>query len=204
MEKEGPAPEESERTPELSPAPEPTEVENLRAQLEEAERERVQFKNLAQRVQADFVNFRRRAEEEQAELQRNASAQVILKLLPVLDDLERAAGQEPQEATGADAAWLEGVRLIARKFMATLEEVGVQRVEAVDKPFDPWEHEVVSYNETAEHPDGQVLAVAREGYRLHGRVIRPALVTVAKAPTEAAEEQEPPAESDAGTPPTGG
>ena len=63
---------------------------------------------------------------------------------------------------------------------------------------------MVSYNETAEHPDGQVLAVAREGYRLHGRVIRPALVTVAKAPTEAAEEQEPSAESDAGTPPTGG
>ena len=69
MEKEGPAPEESERTPELSPAPEPTEVETLRAQLEEAERERVQFKNLAQRVQADFVNYRRRAEEEQTEFE---------------------------------------------------------------------------------------------------------------------------------------
>lgn len=199
MENQGPAPEESD----LSPAPEPTELETLRAELDEAERERVQFKNLVQRVQADFVNFRRRAEEEQTEFQRHASAQIILKLLPVLDDLERAAGQGPGEADGSDAGLLEGVRLIARKFVATLEEVGVQRVEAMDKPFDPWEHEVVSYNETTEHPDGRVLAVAREGYILHGRVIRPALVTVAKAPQEPAEQQGPSAESDGGTPPTG-
>ena len=132
-------------------------------------------------MQADFVNYRRRAEEEQVEFQRNANAQLVLKLLPVLDDLERAMDHGPEKAPGEDTGWLEGVRLIARKFLATLEEAGVQRVEALDQQFNPWEHEVVSYEETREYPEGQVLGVAREGYKLQGKVLRPALVTVAKA-----------------------
>jgi molecular chaperone GrpE len=173
---------EPDPVPGLSPAPAPTEVEQLRAQLAEAERERNQFKSLAQRIQADFANFRKRAEEEQGEFQRNANAQLLLKLLPALDDLERALGQLSEGSAGADAGWVEGMRLVARKFLAVLEELGVRRIEALQKPFDPWEHEIVGYQETTEHAEGLVLGLAREGYKLHGRVLRPALVTVAKSP----------------------
>ena len=175
--------------PELSPAPEPTEVERLQAALEEAEREKGQFKSLFQRAQADLANFRRRTATEQAELQRNASAQIILKLLPGIDDLERALQSEPQgqpsqgDDPSAEPGWLEGVRLIARKFQAVLEEAGIERIEApLDRPFDPWKHEVVFYQETLDHRDGDVLSVVREGYKLHGKVLRPAQVAVAKAP----------------------
>ena len=186
-----PAHDETARAPELSPGPVPTELDRLRAELEEAEREKGQFKNLAQRVQADFVNFRRQADEAQVEFQRSANAQIILKLLPILDDLERAAGHGAEGPAGAEEGWLMGVRLIARKFLAVVEEAGAQRMEALDKPFDPWEHEAVSYEETAEQPDGQVLAVVREGYKLHGKVIRPAMVTIAKAPQSESQEESP-------------
>ena len=173
--------------PGLPPGPELTEEERLRAELEEAERERGQFRALAQRVQADFVNYRRRVEEEQQEFQRGAAAQLILKLLPVLDDLERALVQTPEDASSNDG-WLEGVRLVVRKFHAVMEEAGVQRIDAADRAFDPWEHEAVAYQETGEHPAGHVLGLVREGYTLHGRVLRAAQVMVARAPQRDASE----------------
>ena len=168
--------------PGLPPGPELSEEERLRAELEEADRERGQFRALAQRVQADFVNYRRRVEEEQQEFQRGAAAQLILKLLPVLDDLERALVQMPEDTSSSKDGWLEGVRLVVRKFHAVMEEAGVQRIEAADRAFDPWEHEAVAYQETREHPEGYVLGLVREGYRLHGRVLRAAQVMVARAP----------------------
>ena len=168
--------------PGLPPGPEISEEERLRAELEEADRERGQFRALAQRVQADFVNYRRRVEEEQQEFQRGAAAQLILKLLPVLDDLERALVQTTEDASSSNEGWLEGVRLVVRKFHAVMEEAGVQRIEAADRAFDPWEHEAVAFQETTEHPAGYVLGLAREGYKLHGRVLRAAQVVVARAP----------------------
>ena len=168
--------------PGLPPGPEISEEERLRAELEEADRERRQFRSLAQRVQADFVNYRRRVEEEQQELQRGAAAQLILKLLPVLDDLERALAQLPEAKASSEDRWLEGVRLVVRKFHAVMEEAGVQRIEAADRAFDPWEHEAVAYQETREHPEGYILGLVREGYKLNGRVLRAAQVMVARAP----------------------
>ena len=141
-----------------------------------------QGRALAQRVQADFVNYRRRVEEEQQEFQRGAAAQLILKLLPVLDDLERALVQTTEDASPSNEGWLEGIRLVVRKFHAVMEEAGVQRVEAAGRPFDPWEHEAVAFQETEEHPAGHVLGLVREGYKLHGRVRRAAQVVVARAP----------------------
>ena len=187
-------PQEQGQAPGLPPGPEATELERLQAELEEAERERVQFRNLAQRVQADFANYRRRAEEEHQEFQRNANAELILKLLPVLDDLDRALQHGPQPGSKIDAGWLEGVHLVARKFQSIVEEVGLQRIEAEDRQFDPWEHEVVSYQETSEHPEGRILALVRAGYKLNGRVLRPAQVMVAKSPLgqSLAEESSPP------------
>lgn len=174
--------EETGPAPGLPPGPELTEEERLRAELEEADRERGQFRALAQRVQADFVNYRRRVEEEQQEFQRGAAAQLILKLLPVLDDLERALVQSSEDASVSNEGWLEGVRLVVRKFHGVMEEAGVQRIEAAGRAFDPWEHEAVAYQETSEHPAGHILGLVREGYKLHGRVLRAAQVMVARAP----------------------
>lgn len=156
----------------------------LRAELEEADRDRVQFKDMAQRLQADFQNFRRRTEEQRQESSRAAGEDLILKVLPVLDDLELALARVPEGLSGAEAGWQEGVRLVAQKFQRVLGDLNVESIEVDGKPFDPWEQEIVSYQEVPGMPDGQVLAVVRRGYRYHGKLIRPALVTVAKSASQ--------------------
>ncbi|MBI2873180.1 MAG: nucleotide exchange factor GrpE [Chloroflexi bacterium] len=156
-----------------------TRQEDIRAELEEAGRERDQFRALAQRVQADFVNYKRRMEEESRQSREYASAQTILRLLPVLDDFSRALSHVPPEY--AEHPWVAGIRLIEKSLMAALEVEGLSRVEAEGVAFDPWEHEAVSSEETGEAPEGHVLRVVRPGYKLRDRVLRPAQVTVARA-----------------------
>ena len=162
----------------LPPGPEATEKERLQAILEETEREKAQFKALAQRAQADLINHRKRADEERQELVGNAGAQVILRVLPVLDDVERALAQAPAEASQAESGWLEGFRLIERKLSGILAAEGLQRIEAEGAVFNPFEHEVVGHSEAEGHRDGEVLQVTRQGYRMNGRVLRPAHVVV--------------------------
>lgn len=154
------------------------DVEGLQSELEEARREIGQFKDLLQRTQADFLNFKRRAEGERQELAKQASAGLILGLLPVLDDFERALDHIP--AKGEEARWLKGVTLIYRNLRAVLEAHGLNKVQAQDQLFDPWEHEALFHEETPKVPEGQILRVIRDGYKLHGRVIRPAQVSIAK------------------------
>ena len=162
----------------LPPGTEATEEERLQALLEEAEREKGQFKALAQRAQADLANFRKRADEEKLELLSNASAQVILRVLPALDDVERALAHAPAEASQTESGWLEGFRLIERKLNSILAAEGLQRIEAEGAAFDPWEHEVVAYQDAEGRRDGEVLEVTRQGYRMNGKVLRPAQVVV--------------------------
>ena len=165
-----------------SPAPVPGEMERLNAALEEASRERDQFRSLAQRIQADFINYRRRVEEEREELQKGANARLILDLLGVTDDFRRALdGARGQEQPREDrAAWVEGVELIYRKLLRVLEREGVTAIEALGKSFDPWEHEALLYQDSPGHREGEVIHVVQEGYKLHGKVLRPAQVVVAK------------------------
>ena len=162
----------------LPPGPEATEEERLQALLEEAEREKAQFKALAQRAQADLINYRKRAEEERGELAGNAGAQVILRVLPVLDDVERALANAPAEASQAEDGWLEGFRLIERKLNGILAAEGLQRIEAEGAAFNPFEHEVVGYFAAEGRHEGEVLEVTRQGYRMNGKVLRPAQVVV--------------------------
>lgn len=157
---------------------EETSLEEMTSQLEEAQREREQFKRLLQRVQAEFSNYRKRAEEERREHEQQANERLILKLLPVLDEFELAIGHARE--SGADRPWLEGVKLIHRKVSSILESEGVVPIEALGKQFDPFEHEAVVYQETKEEPEGKVMAVLRGGYKVHGKVLRPAQVAVAK------------------------
>ena len=158
-----------------------SEIEPLPDPMEDMERERDQFRALAQRAQADLVNYRRRVGEERQELQRNANSSLILKFMGVVDDFERAIAMLPVDAAG----WQEGLMLVKRNLDNLLESEGVSKIEAAGKPFDPWEHEAVHYLETPDADDGTIIEVFRDGYRLHDRVLRASQVIVAKAPAVA-------------------
>jgi molecular chaperone GrpE len=126
-----------------------------------------------QRSAADFQNYKRRVEEERSEAARLANAALVINLLPLLDDLERAL--QNVDAHLAGLTWVDGIRLIHRKFQALLEMAGVQEIDADGQPFDPAQHEAVSQ---AAGEEGKVVAVVQKGYRLGDRVIRPAMVIV--------------------------
>ena len=180
---EQPAESEEEEAPSgnLPSGTEGTEMELLQARIEEAEREKVQFKALAQRGQADFANFRKRADEEKLELLGSAKSQVILRVLPALDDMERALGQATAAGSDSDNGWLEGFKLIERKLNSILEGEGLQRIEAEGLAFNPWEHEIVSYLDVLGRKEGEILEVTQKGYKMNGKVLRPSQVVVVKA-----------------------
>ena len=159
-----------------------SEIEPLSEPLVELERERDQFKAMAQRAQADLVNYRRRVDEERQELRRSANADLIVKFLAVVDDFERAIDMLPEDV--AAAGWQEGLMLVKRNLDNLLQSESVSKIEAAGKPFDPRQHEAVHYMETQDVDDGTVLQVFREGYRLHDKVLRASQVIVAKAPTD--------------------
>jgi molecular chaperone GrpE len=133
------------------------------------------------RAVADYQNLRRRSDEERQEWARYSLAALVLNYLPVLDDLERALGSVDTDI--AQHRWVEGVRMVERKFRATLEASGVRAIPAQGHPFDPALHEAVTF---APGPDGEVVAVLEPGYELDGRVVRPARVVVGRADTAAA------------------
>lgn len=140
-----------------------------------------QLKKTLQRVQADFVNFRRRADEDKENYQKYSTGSLILRLLPVIDELDLAISHTPTRKT--PASWIEGVRLIYRKLYSLLESEGITRIEAEGKSFDPFEHEAMSLQEATDYPEGCILSVVRAGYKLHGKVLRPSQVIVSKQPT---------------------
>lgn len=126
-----------------------------------------------QRAQADFVNFKRRTEQERIENARFYNAKLIQNLLPVVDDFERAFDAIPPNS--ADAAWLEGIELVRRKLRAVIEAEGVCEIKALGESFDPAFHEAVCQ---AKGEDGKVVEEIQKGYTLNDRVIRPAMVVV--------------------------
>ncbi|HUE75850.1 MAG TPA: nucleotide exchange factor GrpE [Chloroflexota bacterium] len=159
------------------------EAPTLQSELQ-AEREKAQsYLNDLKRVQADFINFKRRTEQDQVERAKLASARLILNILPVLDDLERAL-----ESAGPNLAglhWVQGINLIARKLRGTLEAEGLSSIEALGEEFDPHVHEAVIHEESRSEDAGKVIDVLQAGYKLHDRVIRPAIVKVGKASSDA-------------------
>jgi molecular chaperone GrpE len=126
-----------------------------------------------QRAQADFINYKKRTEQERAEFSNVIRANVIYSLLPFLDDLERAFESVPPEL--ANESWVEGVRLIARNFRATLESHGVTRIKALGEQFDPRIHEAVRQDKGEE---GVIIEEVQKGYMLNDTLLRPAMVVV--------------------------
>jgi len=133
--------------------------------------------NDLQRMTADFANYRKRNEAERTEFAKFAKADLIAKLLDVLDGYDRALATVPDDLRGQP--WVEGMWLVERKLRSILESEGLEVIDSLGKPFDPYLHEAVAHVESDE-PDGTVTQEHQKAYRLHDRVIRPALVTVAK------------------------
>ena len=130
-----------------------------------------------QRSQADLINYRRRVERESKELLIRVRANAVEQILPTLDDFSLALKAVPPEHT--DDEWIQGILLIERKLRGTLENLGLEKIEALGKDFDPWEHEVVLQEEADGFSSGQVIEVFRDGYKIEGRVIRTTQVKVA-------------------------
>jgi molecular chaperone GrpE len=149
------------------------EVEAVRADLESV---RGQW----QRTQADFMNYKRRSEEERYAGQASATEALLRKTLGIADDLARALEHVPDEQQASP--WVEGVAAIERKLQGALESEGVTAIVAVGEAFDPRLHEAVSMEPTDEVAEGTVTRELQKGYQLRDRVLRPALVVVATPP----------------------
>ena len=135
------------------------------------------YKSLAQRAQADLVNYRNRATQEIEETKRVVQFGLLSRFISVVDDLERAMENLPEDAQNE---WSEGVALVLRNLEKILELEGVVQIESMGKPFDPKEHEALLYEENTENEDGVIINVIQQGYRLNERIIRPARVIVSK------------------------
>ncbi len=135
-------------------------------------------KELAQRAQAELSNFRKRTEDDRITLQRQSNSRLLVKMLPVVDELELAVNHA--EGKKPSKSWVEGVMLIQRKVAALLETEGVTNIDAVGAPFNPVEHEAVGTEEDKKFASGHIIQVVRNGYRLHDRVIQAAQVVVAR------------------------
>ena len=166
----------------------------LTAEVEELKREKNQFREMGQRAQADLINYKRRAEEEREQQQINANSRLILKLLPVLDEFNLA--MDHASKSDAEPSWLEGVSLIQRKLNSILQSESVTRIDVGGVEFDPLEHESMGYQDSDDHEEDQILTVVRDGYKLHGRVIRPSLVILARKPGNAGEDSSPSTEKE--------
>ncbi|MEX0781374.1 MAG: nucleotide exchange factor GrpE [Dehalococcoidia bacterium] len=126
-----------------------------------------------QRATADYLNFKKRVDQDRSESARLAQAALVINLLPVFDDLDRAVSNVDAGLAGLN--WVQGVAAIHQKFARLLEAMNVHEVEATDAQFDPSRHEAIGQ---APGPEGKVLQVVQKGYTLGDRVIRPAMVIV--------------------------
>ncbi len=165
------------------PPPQATaDLETLRSELAEIEQKADEYLRLAQRTQADFINYRRRIEDERAQQARDATVALLQKLFPILDDFLRA--REHATPAEVESSWGQGVQLVERNLRSLLAAEGVEAIEAKGAEFDPRLHEAVGSQPSTDVPEGHVLHVVRRGYRKGDRVLRPAQVIVAKRPSE--------------------
>ncbi len=159
------------------------DIEALRQALAEEKEKAQGYLANWQRAQADFINYKRRSEQEKEEISKFANAMLMFNLLPVIDDLERAFASIPPHQ--ARLTWIDGIRLIERKLQISLEAQGLSQIKAVGEPFDPKFHEAAMH---AKGKEGMVVEELQKGYKLLDRVIRPAMVVVGNGEEEKKEE----------------
>jgi molecular chaperone GrpE len=154
------------------------EYDALQKQIEQSQQQAAENFEGWQRERADFLNYKKRIERDQAQSMQNITGNIVKKYLVIVDDMERALKNKPQE--GEAAAWAEGIELIYRKLKNILEAEGVKPILAEGQQFDPIVHEAISHEDNPDYESGQVIEVVQQGYTLGDRVLRPALVRVAR------------------------
>ncbi len=181
----------------------PDPLTALTQELEETRAKAAEYLDGWQRARAELLNARKRFQREQEQAYDQARGDVLVHLLPIVDDFERAFETLPHNLSGL--TWIQGIWLIHRKLQLLLEQQGVTPIEAVGQKFDPLIHEAVTH-EPSEVPEGTIISELQKGYKLGERVLRPAMVRVSSGPSQpAATEEKPPevqeAEASPSTPP---
>jgi len=156
--------------------PENELIEKLKKQLEECQIQADNYLDQWRRTAAEFANYKKRIEREYAEATKYYNAELLTRLLPILDDIDRACLNLPDELKGHP--WIEGMLLVQRKFHNIIEQEGVQKIETEGQLFDPSLHEAVTHEPSDTVPEGHVLGEVEQGYRLNDRILRPAKVRV--------------------------
>jgi len=170
---------------------EPEEIEATiglyEGKIAELEASLAETKDKYLRLAADFENYKRRTRQEQLSTMQHASAELIGRLLPVLDDLRNVLEHRPKHV---DESWVKGLELSVKKLEEALGTHGLEPIESVGSRFDPKLHEAIGHEESEEHPEDTVVSELRRGYRVRDRVLRPALVKVARRPSAPSEDAE--------------
>lgn len=151
----------------------PEDIDSLREALEEEKAKAEKYLANWQRAEADLNNYKKHTEHEKIETARFANMTLVLNLIPILDDFERAFDTLP--AKMSQLTWVDGIQLISRKLRAVIEAQGISEIKAVGEKFDPAIHEAVSRGEGKE---GEIIEELQKGYKMHDRIIRPSLVVV--------------------------
>ncbi|PLV56953.1 nucleotide exchange factor GrpE [Thermotoga sp. SG1] len=160
------------------------EKKDLSQECEELKEKYRELEEYAKRLKAEYENYREEVAREKRELIKNANEYLISKLIPILDDFERALNQKDHEKS-----FYDGVKLIYKKLLNTLEKEGLSKIQ-VGETFDPFEHEAVERVETDDVEEYTILEVLESGYKFHGKVLKPAKVKVAVKPRK--KDEEPP------------
>jgi len=152
-------------------------LEALQQELAECRSKSDEYLDGWQRARAEFTNYRKRVERDQALMQQTLTGSIVKRYLEIVDDLDRALKNRPQEGEGA--SWADGIELIYRKLINILESNGVTIMPATAM-FDPNLHEAITSEDSDQHQSGEIIEVVQQGYLLSDRVLRPALVRVAR------------------------
>ena len=186
---ESAAPEEGEAAQEVEEAV-ADDLETLCKQLEEVRAKEAEYLDGWQRARAELSNARKRFQREQQGAYANARADMLVRLLPIIDDFERAFVDLPDELS--DHTWIRGIKLVQQKAQGILTQEGVEPIEAAGQEFDPLWHQAVTHEPSQEVPEGQVIAEVQTGYSMGDRVLRPSMVRVSSGPPPEPEPEEEP------------
>jgi molecular chaperone GrpE len=159
------------------------ELAEFKQELEEVQAREAEYLDGWQRARAELSNARKRFQRDQEQTYDNAKANVLTRLLPVVDDFERARETLPENLVGIP--WIEGILLIQRKLQALLDQDGVTVIEAKGQEFDPYFHQAITHEPSDTVPEGHVIDTMQKGYRMADRVLRPSMVRVSSGPPPA-------------------
>ena len=162
-------------------------IEQLRNEIVSINDEKTQLQQVAQRSQADLINYKNRMEQEKTDIREKSKHNIILKLITVVDDEERAIASLPKNSDSD--VWQTGIELIQKTLVNALESEGVSKINPLNQTFDPFTCEAILYQETKNATEGQVIEVIRTGYMINEKILRPAQVVVAQNETNKNQEE---------------